>query len=229
MRTRSLLGITPQVVLAAAVILFGVLLTLDNLDVVDSGKYFRFWPVILILVGLIGLAQPAGNSGRLTGLFVACFGGLLLANNLGVLRFRVWDLWPLFLVVAGGNLLRQAWRPNRKVLADSGSTVSGFATMGGFHRNCSSQNFQGGELTVVMGGCHIDLREASIQDNPAVFNIFTFMGGIEIRVPEDWMVTLNVSPFMGGYEDKTRQPKEGSGKELVIRGVAMMGGVEVKN
>jgi hypothetical protein len=38
-----------------------------------------------------------------------------------------------------------------------------------------------------------------------------------------------VTPILGGFEDKTRPPHEVSTQRLVIRGIVMMGGVEVKN
>jgi hypothetical protein len=54
-------------------------------------------------------------------------------------------------------------------------------------------------------------------------------GGIEIRVPEDWMIDSQVIPLMGGVEDKTRPPTTPSPHRLVLRGMALMGGVEIKN
>ena len=35
--------------------------------------------------------------------------------------------------------------------------------------------------------------------------------------------------LLGGFVDKTRQPAVATEKRLVIRGVAFMGGVEIKN
>jgi hypothetical protein len=54
-------------------------------------------------------------------------------------------------------------------------------------------------------------------------------GGIEIRVPEDWTVVSKVVPVMAGVEDKTRPPQGATAHRLVLRGLALMGGVEIKN
>jgi predicted membrane protein len=111
--------------------------------------------------------------------------------------------------------------------SDANSYIKAIAIMGGYRRMNNSQDFKGGELTAIMGGLEIDLREASIKGE-AVIDIFALMGGVEMRVPEDWLVIIEGFPFMGGFEDKTRPPKE-STKRLVIKGTAMMGGLEIKN
>ena len=61
------------------------------------------------------------------------------------------------------------------------------AVLGGGSRGNNSRSFQGGELTAVLGGCDIDLRQAAI-DGEAVIDVFAICGGIEIRVPEDWTI-----------------------------------------
>ena len=80
-----------------------------------------------------------------------------------------------------------------------------------------------------MGGCEIDLRRASI-NGEAVIDLFAFWGGIEIRVPEDWTIIPRVTPLMGGFEDKTRPSTQPlPAKRLVLRGIAIMGGIVIKN
>ena len=69
--------------------------------------------------------------------------------------------------------------------------------------------------------------DASIKGE-ANIDVFTLMGGMSMRIPEDWLVIIDVSPFMGGYDDKTRHPIENT-KRLLIRGTTIMGGIEIKN
>ena len=59
--------------------------------------------------------------------------------------------------------------------------------------------------------------------------MFAVMGGFEIIVPDTWSVRVEVTPFMGGIEDKTQARPGPSAPRLVVRGFVMMGGVEIKN
>ncbi len=47
-------------------------------------------------------------------------------------------------------------------------------------------------------------------------------------MPEDWAVESHVVPLLGGFDDKTRQPADAK-QRLVLTGIAIMGGVGVKN
>jgi hypothetical protein len=62
----------------------------------------------------------------------------------------------------------------------------------------------------------------------AVLDVFVFWGGAEIKVPEDWEVVSRGIAVLGGFVDNTRHVA-GAHKRLVITGMAIMGGVEVKN
>jgi hypothetical protein len=82
----------------------------------------------------------------------------------------------------------------------------------------------------LMGGVEIDLTEARFEDAETTIQAFAFMGGIEIYVPDDIVVQVNGSGFMGAFENRVQnqmQPRPGA--PLVrITGLAVMGGVEVK-
>ena len=81
----------------------------------------------------------------------------------------------------------------------------------------------------IMGGCEIDLRQAAIAADEASIDTFAMWGGIKIKVPQTWNVILQGFPFLGGFDDKTVKPSDPSAKRLVIRGTAIMGGVEITN
>jgi hypothetical protein len=102
------------------------------------------------------------------------------------------------------------------------------ALVGGIARKNASQSFQGGELSAVMGGCEVDLREARMAGPEAVIECFAMWGGIVLQIPPDWAVDPQVSVFAAGFNDQSKPPVQPTGR-LVIRGTAVMAGIEIKN
>jgi hypothetical protein len=225
------LPIRPRMILGLALIVAGALFTLDNLGYVDAGHYVRFWPVALILVGAIKLADCGlVGPGCLGGYFWILGGGALILHNLDLVS--IGDLWPLLLVALGGSIVWKATphlsRRSAAAGRASGQTLSGVAVMGAVQRSSQSQDFKGGDLTAIMGGCEVDLRKAKISTGQAVIDTFAFWGGIEIKVPEDWQVECKGLAVMGGFECSASGPDD-SDQRLVITGLAVMGGVEIKH
>lgn len=221
---------TPQLLIGVIVAGVGVLLTLDNLDVLDADYYLRFWPVALVAIGAVKLWQSRDRqSGAFGGFALIMLGTWLILEQTESLRLGFRDIWPALLVMLGGFLVWQGLSgPRRRASGDANATVSAMALLGSVVRGNNSTAFRGGELTAVMGGCEIDLRHAAI-DGEAIIDVFALWGGIEIRVPEDWTVVSRVTPVLGGVDDQTRPPQTASRHRLVLRGLVIMAGAEIKN
>src|SRR3954471_16081125 len=159
------------------IIAVGILFTLENLGLVDARDYFRFWPAGLMAVGLLKLWH--GRGGAVFGGFVFVFAGTwLLLQLLGIVSISLWSLWPVLLVVAGATIV---WKGMNGPGTDRGtgdvhSTVSAIAVLAGINRGNTSKTFRGGDLTAILGGCEIDLRQASIEGE-AVIDVFAMWGG----------------------------------------------------
>lgn len=221
--------LTPQLVIGLLIVIAGVLFTLDNLGLAYAEDYLRYWPVGLIAIGLVKLWQArVGQCGGFGGIVFVGIGSLLLLDAFGVLHVRLEQLWPLALVVFGASMVWRGLGGSRPRATDASETVSGVAILGGVKRGNNSRNFKGGDLTAIMGGCEIDLRQAAI-NGEATIELFAMWGGIELKVPEDWAVINRVVPLLGGVEDKTHPPQGAMTHRLVLRGFAVMGGIEVKN
>src|SRR5262249_32954025 len=75
-------------------------------------------------------------------------------------------------------------------------------------------------------GCELDFSSATI-DGEAALDVLAFWGGIGIKVPRGWQVVWRVTALLGGYEDKTTAAPAGAPR-LIIRGTAIMGGIDVR-
>jgi hypothetical protein len=112
----------------------------------------------------------------------------------------------------------------------------------GGKRRIVAKNFVGGEIVSIFGGFDIDLREADILGDVAEIEMVTIFGGGDIRVPMNWEIVMETVGIFGGCGDRTRHPdypitgaSSAGGstapqpKKLIIKGVAIFGGMNVKN
>jgi predicted membrane protein len=220
---------TGRLFLGLAVMLFGLALALDNFGLFQLRYLLRFWPLILIAVGVMRLVRSTRAGGAPDGLVMTCMGVLLLLMTLDLLRFK--QAFAVFLLALGAAMVLRAVRGGTG--GDTGSVgaerVDAFALLGGVQRVSRSTDFRGGSVSATLGGCDIDLRQATVlEGETAVLDVLALMGGVEVRVPEDWTVETRGMALLGGFEDKTRRPLDDR-RRLVVTGLAVLGGVEVKN
>ena len=228
MNGTSAIRITPKLIIGLGILALGILWTLDNLDYLDSDRITEWWPVIIIVVGLVKIMEKPG---RVAGGIIAIVGVVILLDNLSLIRWDVGDLFPLLIALLGAKLIWDAVRRRQSAPAptdDASSAFHAFALMAGIHRNITSAAFHGGDANAIMGGVEIDLRNAQLKDGEAVIDAFALWGGVEITVPDNWRIDGEVLPLLGGFDDKTAN-RSGSGPRLLVRGAAVMGAIVVKN
>lgn len=214
------------------VIVLGALALLNNLNVFNMFGMLQFWPVFLIALGGLLLLRGGRATRSLTGGALMGLGALMALDQAGYIRFSLQTWWPALLIYAGLMVIlrgerRRVWQGERGEMETSGDAVRANVVMSGSELHNDSQDFKGGSVSVLMGGVKLDLREASIQGE-AVLNVEALLGGLQIRVPTDWAVEIELTPVMGGVENRA-VPPPGRDKRLRIRGEALMSGVEVRN
>lgn len=207
-----------KLILGAFFVIHGLLLTADNLGALDAWRYLRYWPAVVLLVGIYKLWQPGR---QLAGALLVLIGGAILAQNVGLWRLTLFDFWPLLLIVGGIVIVARASGVEVST-GDSRNLVAVFGT-----RKESLAEISTARAVAVMGGVELDLTDASMTQSPAVIECFTMWGGIEIFVPETWEVIGEVVPFMAGFEIKAA-PAGAPQRRLIVRGTAVMAGIEVK-
>jgi predicted membrane protein len=218
------LRVTPRVVLGVCVMAAGLALALDSMGLLDAGAIFRFWPIALIAVGVVKWLSPAPQ--MMSAFFWITAGAALLLVTLGHMSFG--GVWAVILFVLGANIAWKALRPVANP-RDPAAALDMLQFMGGTKTVVTTNDFKGGQATAVMGGCEIDLRHASMPEGrAAVLDTFAFWGGIEIRCPDDWEVISQGSAALGGFVNNARS-QPGAKRRLIVTGLAIMGGVEVKN
>ncbi len=223
-RTRAFgVAIIGIVIIAAGAILLG-----GNLGLIDSHYVFRnFGPVVLFFIGAVLLARRRHDQVML-GLVLMFVGAWGFATQQQWIKVHFWAvIGPLMLVLAGGSVVWRAFnRPSPEGVGDA--YIRTFAVFSGSELR-PTVPFQGADLTAVMGGVNLDLSNAPMARDTAVIDVFALMGGAVILVPRDWDVTVRVISLMGGCSDKRRPSTVPATKHLIIQGMAVMGGVEIKD
>lgn len=80
----------------------------------------------------------------------------------------------------------------------------------------------------VLGGVELDFRDAVLPPEGTVVDAACVLGGLEVTVPPELSVRVEGTGILGGFEDSSRG-EPGARPRLLIRGVAVLGGVEVKS
>ena len=228
------------IVFGAFIIVVGLFALLDNLHLFDAHRVQPFWPLVFVALGAVKLAQARRGGHVIVGGVLVALGAGMTLQNLGLVHFEWRQMWPVALILVGLNVISKSFRPRGDAAAcmtsepgqrnerlEHGARIEASATMSGIVLKNDSQEFTGGDISAVMGAVEIDLRQAAIATE-AVLHLSIIMGGVEIKVPREWSISVNGSPMLGGIEDKTVPPMT-PGKRLVIEGSVIMGGVEISN
>lgn len=94
-----------------------------------------------------------------------------------------------------------------------------------------SKNFKGGEVVAVFGGADVDLSQADFEGVIKI-DVVAVFGGVKIVIPPSWEIKSELTAIFGGIDDKRAlgtpavdEPR----KVLIIEGVTMFGGVDIRN
>lgn len=208
----------------------------DQLGYIDFGDVIgTYWPSIIILAGIIGLLDR--GSSKLGSLIVIAIGAVFQLSRLDLITRDVFRyFFPVALILIGANMIiskgvrthksgvdSEGWNKNRTIEDFVDHTV----LMSGIENINTSQSFKGGKLTAIMGGIELDLREANMEGAQCYIEATAIAGGIEIHVPNHWRVEAQGTPLLGSFSNKAKSVTDPTAPLLIVKGTAIMGGVEI--
>jgi predicted membrane protein len=224
--------------LGVLVIAAGLLLLARNTGFLDEsvGRIVFSWEMLLIAIGVVNILW---RQSFWSGVALITMGGFFLLVNFYHMPFSTWKLFfPALIILAGLQMIfgpsKLKKRLNKGPLfaqtMGSEDYFEDIAVFGGGERKIVTPQFKGGRMIATFGGSKIDLSHSGITagDRP-VIEVLAIFGGTTLIVPADWNVKVEVFNIFGGYVDKRIASHSDYSKTLIIKGLTIFGGGEVKS
>ena len=224
--------------IGALLIIIGGLFLLRSFQVLpfEFTHVIFSWRFGLLIVGIVILIN---SNNKILGIILTTIGGLLLFPRIFPDIYIDGKLiWGIVIIVVGIYVILRSGNskihPKFSGFSDNINKdfIDDVAIFGGGTKVITSNSFKGGNITAIFGGSEIDLTACKLAEGNNVLNITAIFGGSTIIVPRDWNVLLNVTPIFGGFSNKIRREPNlvvDQSKALIIKGVAMFGGGEIKS
>lgn len=189
-------------ILAIALIVLGVIIGLNALNITSINIFFDgWWTLIIIIPSLIGVIENKD-----TGSFIMLLVGVLLfLNSRGIYIFNIiWKLLiPVILIVMGLSVLKnEVLSKNAKKIdeIDDSEKLIYRSSFGNKH-NIIEKEFKALNVEAVFGENIIDLRKVNLNEQIYI-KVLAMFGEVTIYVPENAKVNVNKNNFFGSVENK---------------------------
>ena len=227
--------------LALLIIVAGVLLLLNGVGLIpyELSEIFLTWQMLLIVIGVYNLFSAQHKVG---GLITIAVGGIFLYAKLYGLDYNVWNIiWPTVLIIVGASLLvghnRRGKRDYQQqslgaTTDDEADVIDEVSIFSGTEKRITSQNFRGGRVVSIFGGSELNMSHAQLSTGVNQIEVLYIFGGSAMIVPSDWEVRMEVTSIFGGFSDKRYKTPEivsDPAKTLIVRGLVIFGGGELKS
>lgn len=224
--------------LGVLVIAAGILLLANNTGFLDASisRIVFSWEMLLIAIGVFNIIR---HQSLWAGAVLIGIGSFFLLVNFYHMPFSTWQLFlPALIILIGLKMIfgkRHSGKhyikePFFENVVGSEDFFEDIAIFGGGDRRVVTPNLKGGQLVAIFGGSKINLTHSNIApgDKPTI-EVVCIFGGSTLLVPADWNVRVEVFNIFGGYVDKRIPAQVDTNKTLVVKGVTVFGGGEVKS
>jgi predicted membrane protein len=220
-----------RLIIGLVLLLVGLGLIANQLDLIPYNlhRIIFTWQSLLILIGII---MVTGRENKFTGYILIGIGGFFLIPYFIDVPSDYRNLfWPIFLVILGLIIIfRTSLFTRGNIISGDDNYINDVNVFGGHERKINSNEFKGGKITSTFGGGTYDLRTAKLANGVNILDLVNVFGGCKLIVPPDWEITVEVVAVFGGFSDKRYNLPtitEKSGKQLIIKGIAIFGGGEL--
>ena len=224
-----------RAIIGVVLVMVGLFLVLRNTGIFpDFIDHVIFsWPMLLVAIGLV---MTLGASEKTSGVIVMAVGGFFLIPMIFRETFHAYNMfWPSIFIIIGVIFIsskRRGWNSVASAGIVGDDYIDYVNVFSGGERQIVSENFKGGRISAVFGGMELDLTKAKLAPGRNELEIACVFGGATFIVPDDWNISIEVTPVLGGFSD-SRKLIPGriidTTRQLVIKGAVVFGGGEIKS
>lgn len=228
-----------RAVLGSVLVLVGVIFLGENLGWFNNriSDILISWPMLLVALGFFSLLRKKNNMG---GWMMIAIGAYFILPKIIPTPYDHDRLfWPILLVLFGIFLIFKKKKQHpfdhfsccgkEEFSTDQIDEVNVF---GGGEKKITTRTFRGGKITSIFGGSNYDMLDCELAEGRNILDMVNIFGGSKLVVPGNWKIHVDVVSIFGGFADKRRNvnvPSDGPNKELIITGIAIFGGGEIKS
>ncbi len=214
-------------------IIIGVILTLNALEITNINIFFNGWWTLLIIIP--SAIELIAREDKFWSAIWLIIGIILLLACRDILDFElIWRLTiPVIIILIGINLIfkdkldKRMEKKNKELKEKAEGLEEYCATFGEVKADFNNQEFKGASLTAVFGSTDLDLRKAIINEDKLIKTCAVF-GGIEIMVPENVNIKVKSTPIFGATSNKTNRKYDEKLPTIYVNSFCMFGGVDIK-
>lgn len=163
---------------------------------------------------------------------------LKLADMWGMVHLN-WQPWteyfgPVLLLYIGCELVIYSFKKNPSQwlhrtlpLGEEGKRICCAVRFGADEYQYKGEVFHGARLDAFCGGLRLDLSNAVIIEDEEI-DINTFLGGVELFVPDNVNVVVKSHNFIGGVGNETQPSPDSAAHSIHITASNFFGGVSIK-
>ena len=220
-------------IIGVILVLVGLFLVLRNTGFFpyEISHIVFSWPMLLVAIGLVITLGSSGS--KSSGIIVMAVGAVFLIPH--IFTFDVDMFWPSIFIIIGVIFIftkRHGWNSVASTGIVGDDYIDYVNVFSGGERQIVSENFKGGKISAVFGGMELDLTKAKLAPGRNDLEIACVFGGATLIVPDDWNISIEVTPVLGGFTDSRKlipgriiDPT----RQLVIKGAVVFGGGEIKS
>ena len=237
---RAMKNSTKKILWGVLLILLGIAITLNVLDVGFTLFFDGWWTLFIILPCLYGLITGRERVIPLIGLLIGI--GLLLAardviSYMQLLRLAV----PAVLIFIGVYVILRALfpkapakktePPEEKVKKEAPVSATGGEEYSAYFAsedlNFDGRDFHGAKLSVLCGSIRLDLRQAIITRDITV-ETNALLGSVELLMPSDVHVRVEDSSFLGDMKNHATSSADTTAPTVTVRATNVLASTAVQ-